>query len=125
MYVRWKTRRRKTGIYGGCLCLNPILLESRRVDGQPRQKYIAGLGTLHVQHQLPTRDPEEFVEVHGGFVRIAGVYWFWHDLAECLDGLKLAPERRQTIESEVASRIPKPTNAQHLKYQQWMGELTA
>ena len=124
MYVRWKPRRRKAGYNRGCLFLTAVLLESRRVDGQPRQKYIAGLGTLRVQHQhLPKWDSQDLVEVHGGFTSIGDVIWFWHDLTECLDGLELSPKQRQVIESQVGSRIPKPTDAQHLAYGEWMKRL--
>ena len=108
MYIRWKTRRT---MGRDEVALTAILLESRRIDGQPRQKYLAGLGTLRVQQQPLA---EHFAEVHGGFAYIWRVIRFWNKIAGCLDDQDLDADQRLSIESEIASRIPKPTDAQRL-----------
>ena len=108
MFIRWKTRRGKA--LGDHLTLTAVLLESHRIDGQPRQKYVARLGTLRVLDELlPYQDPDEYTRVDGGIAHIARVIWFWNGLTEQLDALDLR-EQRQAIESQIASRVPKPTD---------------
>ena len=94
------------GYRRGSVTLTAVLLESRRIDGQPRQKYVARLGKLCV---WANQDPGEYTRVDGGFAHSGAVIQFWHSLTDRLDGLDLR-EQRQSIESQIASRIPQPTD---------------
>ena len=117
MYIRWKARRR---MGRDEFALTAILLESRRIDGQPRQRYVVGLGTLRVQQQPLAEHAEHLTEVHGGFAYIWQVIEFWNKIAGCLDDQDLITDQRQSIESEIVSRIPKPTDAQRRANEEWM-----
>ena len=125
MHIRWKVRRVDARGNRNCISLTAALLESQRVDGRPRQRYVAGLGTIRVLDELhPDWDTRYWVRVDGGFVHIGRVIQFWHRI----DGLELAPEQRQSIESQIASRVPQPTDAQRLAYDEMleqMGVLTS
>ena len=124
MFVRFKTRRRTVGRERGSVTLTAVLLESRRIDGRPRQRYVAGLGTLSVQVELhQIHDPEEYLRVDGGFVHSGAVIGFWRHLADRLDGLDLAPQQRQSIESKIASRIPRATDVQRLANDEKLKEM--
>ena len=115
MYIRWKVRR--GAARGNWLSLSAALLECRRIDGRPRQHYVAGLGTIRVHDELlPNCDPEDWVRIgSGGFAHLRQLVWFWRHLADRLDGLDL-PEQRPGIESQITSRVPRPTDAQRLAY---------
>ena len=87
------------GYRRGSVTLTAVLLESRRIDGQPRQKYVARLGTLCV---WANQDPGEYTRVDGGFAHSGAVIQFWHGLIERLDGLE--PEGRYALYRVPAER---------------------
>lgn len=94
MYVRWKTRmktrhRRPTGEH----TLNAVLVESVRVNGKPRQRFICHIASIGEKR--------------------TGAYWhrfdFWARAGDVLDLLQLTDEARQTIEAQLTARVPYPT----------------
>lgn len=94
MFVRWKSRaksrrRRATGHHS----LTAVLVESRRVDGKPRQQIISYLGTIDSEHTT----------AHFHCVD------FWASVTRHLGALNLPEYQRLRIEKSLAERVAKPT----------------
>jgi hypothetical protein len=70
-----------------------VLVESRRVEGKPRQRVIAYLGAYEDDDRDDPRARREF----------------WHDVRAALDGLRLDAAFRQRLEAQIAARIPPAT----------------
>lgn len=94
MFVRWKRRaksRRKR--LTGETALSAYLVSSERVEGKPRQRVVAYLGSIrenathYVGHQMG----------------------FWEAAAPTLDRLELDPETRSAVEASLTRKVPKPT----------------
>ena len=104
MYIRWQTRPTKRAKYGsrrineGAIW-SLVLVESIRVNGKPRQRHVACLGTI-----------SEFDTV--GVCRRG---FAWDRLIERLDRLsnQILPEGRQRIEAAFAERVPRITNEEY------------
>ena len=86
MYVRWKTRPNPTGetwyVY---LCTN------QRVEGKPKSTTLGYLASIRA-------DLAPFTPVREAF---------WQQVKENLDSYHLPKHKRQEIESDIASRVPK------------------
>ena len=98
MYVRWQRKKRvDRNKLGHLLCA--VLVESRRVDGEPRQKTVAYLGGIR------EGCVERFLEHHA---------CFWRDVTQRLDQLgdDLAPEERKTVEEALAKRVRRLTESE-------------
>ena len=96
MYVRWQRKQRvdKNG-YGALL--TATLVESRRIDGKPRQRSIAYLGSIR----------EGLIErtlSHHGY--------FWRDATRRLDQLDMTRGQRDKIETALASRVRRLTDSE-------------
>jgi hypothetical protein len=93
MYVRWKRRARKRTLAGeSTQLLTATLVESRRVDGKPRQHIVAYLGSIHdVQLKYPL--PSER---------------FWRAASNRLDALGLHDVERTVIEAALSEVVPRP-----------------
>ena len=100
MYVRWQCkydRKRKTygrGYYGAKAEWYAVLVESRRIDGKPRQRHIAYLGSaLSLDNQTD----------------LYRVYW-WNEIKARLDqlGNVIPAEQRLGIEAALAKKVPTP-----------------
>ena len=95
MYVRWNKRKRfkigwrkKEGHY-----LSAVLVESRRIDGTPRQKIIKCLGSI-------------------GEENLHRVFWrqgFWVTTEKNLAALGLSDENQQKIIASIEKVVPKPS----------------
>ena len=105
MFIRWQSRKRniyyshwgrKADPYGD-VHWNAVLVESLRIDGEPRQKHIANLCGF-TEHQV--KGPYQQVYV-------------WEHAIEVLDRLnnQITPEERRQFETALADRIGrrKPT----------------
>ena len=90
MYVKWQRRPRKR--VGGSPLLTAVLVESRRVDGNPRQKHVAYLASIR----------ERFIGVSQG--RHDG---FWESVDAGLDALGLDADSRDRVEASVAEKVPR------------------
>jgi hypothetical protein len=88
MEVRWKRRplKKRNSSDPNPHQLAAYLVESRRVEGKPRQRTVAYLGGIS----------ERFL------TEPAHRQWFWKDLAQRLDGLALPAEEREAIEGTIA-----------------------
>ena len=94
MYARWKRRAlKRVGDGPPAYRLDLVLVESRRVDGRPRQRFVAHLSTIR--------------EDRAGDVRQRT--WFWQALDAKLDGLGITGDARARIEGIAASRVAPPT----------------
>jgi hypothetical protein len=97
MFVRWQHCVR---LYGGLFVhsgvrWNAILVESARVDGKPRQRHIAFLGSF--------LDRSDF----GARSRV----WFWDSVNVRLNrlGNRVSPQDRNNIEDAIACKVKRPT----------------
>ena len=108
MFVRWQSRKRRSSYFGFSRDSdgNPIedwnwsavLVESHRLDGKPRQKHIAYLGSITdsgiaISHQRGD---------------------FWLHLHEKLDqlGNRITPDERVKIEKKITQKVPPLTDAE-------------
>ena len=92
-YVRWQRKKRVDHWkLGPLLCA--VLVESRRVDGEPRQRTVAYLGSIR----------ESFID-EGEMAHRA----LWQHADERLDELALDPEARAKVEAAVDSRVRRVT----------------
>jgi hypothetical protein len=99
MYLRWQSRRRERyhgfARYGnpGDITWAAVLVESVRVDGKPRQRHIAYLGSFS----------EDQVREDKPFQRI----YVWEHMLNELDALgdRLTPKEREKIEAELTMKI--------------------
>ena len=93
MYVRWESRRRVRRRKSSPL-LMAVLVESRRVDGKPRQRVISYLGGIR----------EAYIDEREGKHRA-----FWRGVDDRLDPLGLDPATRARVEASVESRVRRVT----------------
>ena len=97
MYVRWQSRARKRR--GGSPLLTAVLVECRRIDGRPRQRTVAYLGSIR----------------EGGIKStLARHVKFWLGVTERLDQLgdAITPEEHESIEVALAKRVRRVTDAE-------------
>ena len=85
MYVSWQRRRRVRRGKSSPL-LTAVLVESRRVDGEPRQRVIAYLGGIREAY-VDEREREHRA--------------FWRGVDDRLDALGLDPVTRAMVEASV------------------------
>ena len=109
MYVRWQ-RKQRADLHklGPLLCAE--LVESRRVDGAPRQRTVAYLGGIR----------EGCIEsALGRHVR------FWRDVTQRLDQLGdgLAPGVREKVETALAKRVRRVTDAERAELDKLLASL--
>ena len=92
MFVRWQRRGRVRKAKSPLL--TAVLVESRRVDGKPRQRVIAYLGGIREAH-IDERERQHRA--------------FWRSVDVHLDALGLDPETRARVEASVESRVRRVT----------------
>jgi hypothetical protein len=111
MYVRWKRRpiKKRNISDPNPHQLAAYLVESRRVDGKPRQRTVAYLGGIS----------ERFLG------EPAHRHWFWKDLAQRLDTLALPQSERETIEAALARAVARLTAEEEEQIGQRVRELEA
>ena len=103
MFVRWQSRkhiRPQFGRHGAAdVRWTAVVAETRRVDGKPRQRHVAYLGSITergMQIDLPRCN-------------------FWDRVAARLDALgnQITATDRNRIEAAIADKVPRPTPAQY------------
>lgn len=97
MYVRWQRKQRADSDGYGAL-LTATLVESRRINGKPRQRSIAYLGSIR-------EGKIERVLSHHGY--------FWRDATKRLDLLDMTRGQRDKIETALVSRVRRLTDSEH------------
>ncbi len=109
MYVRWQRKQRADrDNWGPLLCA--VLVESRRVDGEPRQRTVAYLGGIR----------EGCIEsALGHHVK------FGRNVARRLDTLgdDLAPAERKKVEEALAKRVRRVTDAERAELEKMLASL--
>ena len=110
MYVRWKKRMRtKRHRPTGEHTLTAVLVTSQRVDGRPRQRIVAYLGSIG-EHRT-------------------GFYWhqfdFWKSAAQHVDQLGLDAETVARIREDLAQVVPVPTAEGATQAAKQLEELTS
>jgi hypothetical protein len=104
MYIRWQKRTskaKKKWLHPDAARWSAVVVESVRIDGKPKQKHVAYLGSFDEVALEPDR-----------------VCWrdqFWIKITKRLDqlGNVIPPEDRQRIEAAIAEKIPPVTPDQH------------
>ncbi len=96
MYVIWRKRKREhyaRWYTVGDVRLTPIIAQSRRVNGKPRQEYIACLPSM-IESQIDEKN---------------GV-WFWDRVEEKLARLtnRISPEEMEKIRAALSKVVPVP-----------------
>ena len=102
--------------------LKAVLCESVRVEGKPKQRHVAFLGTIE-ESWLPRFFDEVDVE-EAERMKVAGWYrrgvearhWFWWRVSRKLDALdnRLLRGEREKLEAALAKVIPRPTQSESL-----------
>src|SRR6187431_523753 len=95
MFIRWQNYRSVARWHRGeppIKRVKAILVEAVRVDGKPRQRYIAFISSY---------EPE----------RLGDRFRFWREARQRLDRLdnRITPEDRVKIEAALARRVPPTT----------------
>jgi hypothetical protein len=87
MYVRWQHVFNKN--------TTAILVESTRVNGKPRQRHIAYLGSIDYWALNGKNDVQYRAQ-------------WWHNISSKLDALgnRVLPENRRKIEAALAKEVP-------------------
>ena len=110
MYVRWLKRdlTRTTRIHGrfgiGGHALSAVLVESRRVAGKPRQRFVAHLGTIRVWDTMMGKGDVPIAG--GGRAHHVDARGFWDSVSRKLDVIERAFDR-DIVEAGIAARVPR------------------
>ncbi len=108
MYVKWKKRTmtrtdRYRGRFSiGAHALSASLVECRRVNGKPRQFFLAYLGTIEVWDDVGTGD---IAIGTGGRAKWPAVVMFWQRVSRKLDTLRVRCDRH-SVEGMIAAKVP-------------------
>lgn len=110
MFVRWKKRMstihwQKDTHY----TLSAYIVESKRIDGKPRQKVIAFLGSIKSVALQP----------HLAFIRVS----FYRRIKEKFDELGIKEQDIQKFTRELAEKVPFPTAEEMQDHKRQMAEL--
>jgi hypothetical protein len=109
MYVRWKKRdMTRTGRFSGryhigAHALTAVLVESRRVNGSPRQRFVAHLGTIEVWET----ERGDVAIGTGGRAHQGAVLNFWACVCRRLGAVE-EPYDRDVVEASIAANVPRP-----------------
>jgi hypothetical protein len=125
MYVRWKRRPlRRDGWPDyveaslGEQRLYAQLVESRRVDGKPRQRVVKHLGGI--RERLATRPPN--VAVYQRPKAYKARHWFWKGVDEHLAESVPNPAERERLASRIAATVPRVSEAEQAEWNLLMKE---
>lgn len=107
--------------------LKAVLCESLRVEGKPKQRHIAFLGTIE-ESWLPQFflgvGPEEAerMKVTGWYRRgLEARHWFWWRVTRKLDALdnRIPREERVKLEASIDRVIPRPSQGESLAVERY------
>ncbi len=87
----------------GAHALCAVLVECRRVNGKPQQRFLAHLGTIEVWDDAGTGD---IAIGTGGRAKGPAVVMFWRRVSRKLDTLGL-PSDRLAVEDMIAAKVPR------------------
>jgi len=99
MFVRWKERRSADRDRGhakhGSVTHYAVLVESVRVDGRPRQRFVAHIAGYNEGDSRRAREMQ--------------AVYFWRQAEGRLNTLNLATDLRARVEAKLAERMPRPS----------------
>src|SRR5262245_27829096 len=98
MFVRWQSRRRSRAEFGfgnGDIRWMIVLVETTRVNGKPRQRHIAYLGSM----------TESAIDI------IHQRCHFRDRLSARLNQLHITVDDRNRIEASITQKVPRPSAA--------------
>ena len=109
MFVQWQRRDERRRTTNRFVYMYPtadeyaVLVESARVNGKPRQRHVAYLGSYH-------DDPRDFIPLHwrnGPDLHYR--VWWWHRMTAKLDALGnvIPADQRPRIEAALAKKVPR------------------
>ena len=112
MYVRWQWRYERRRSVERRYWSPPawgyaILVESVRIDGKPKQRHVAYLGSVHLDQTVHYRA------------------WWWHRIGAKLDALgnRIPADDRPRIEAALAKEVPKVSTDEVAAYALQHGSL--
>ena len=88
----------------GAHALSAALVESVRVNGSPRQRFVAHLGTVRVWENGRGQ-----VAIGRGRASPSDLMSFWRSVAAKLDALN-EPFDREVVESMIGATVPRPSD---------------
>ncbi len=109
MYVKWKKRtmtrtNRYRGRFSiGAHALSASLVECRRVDGKPRQRFLAYLGTIEVWDDVGAGD---IAIGTGGCAKWPAVVMFWQGVCRQLDTLRVRCDSH-SVYGMICAKVPR------------------
>jgi len=94
MFIRWERRllARPTPIAPENYSLYAQVVESRRINGKPRQKILKYIGSIKEDCVTNAKDQKNF----------------WEQANKQLDDLKLEPEQRQRLVESLRKKVAYP-----------------
>jgi hypothetical protein len=98
MQVRWQRKKDNNGLNGHAVNLVAELVEQSRDAGRTKERLIEELGSVK----------EHFLTIRATDTRAFHQGLFWAAVEKKLDGLKLDPNVRETIELTLLEKVPKP-----------------
>ena len=98
MHVIWRKQRLASGLNGAGVNLVAVLMENYEEAGQSKERLIGELGS--VKERYLTTKAKDTRAFHQGL--------FWVVVDKKLDSLELGPVLRNTIETEILKKIPRP-----------------
>ncbi len=122
MYVRWKKRpMTRTGRYRGryhmgAHALTVVLVESRRVNGSPQQRFVVHLGTIQVWEN----GRGQVAVGTGGQAYQGDISDFWARVSQKLDAIDEEFDR-DAVEAMISANVPRPRAAAPLSRPAWPG----
>ena len=99
-----RTNRYRGRLAIGAHALSAVLVECRRVNGTPRQRFLAHLGTIEVWEN----GRGDIAIGTGGRVYGPAVMAFWRRVSRKLDTLRVRCDR-QAVERMIAAKVPRPS----------------
>ncbi len=111
MYVRWRKREltrttRFLGRFGiGGHALSAVLVESSRVAGRSRQRFVAHLATVRVWDAV-TGSGDVPIAGGGSAYRVDARN-FWESVSRKLDAIEVTFDR-DVVAARIAARVPRP-----------------
>lgn len=100
MYLRWKKTRRRDRWGEENWAHSAVLVESVRMDGKPRQRMIAYVGTIQDRYLLGGADTARW-----------RLWRFWDNADAALDRLALPDIERAKIVAALEAVVPMPQSS--------------
>jgi len=98
MHIKWERRNPKSGLNGRSFILKAVLVEHHLDNSTIKPRLIEPLGSIE----------ERFLATKVSNMRAFHQGLFWVAVDKKLDHLKLDPQLRTRIESDISETVPRP-----------------